>query len=108
MFYMGLDLGQRRDHSAIAVVERLENSGRLQLRLLERVPLGTAYPAVVERVRTIAACQEVRGQFRVAVDATGVGAPVVDLLRMARLGCEVTATRTISSWIPCTWVKPQE
>lgn len=99
MFYMGLDLGQRRDHSAIAVVERFENVpawqavaiGSLRLRLVERVPLGTPYPAVVERVRKIALSSEVRGRFGMAVDATGVGAPVVDLLRTARLGCEVTA-----------------
>ncbi|HYA16606.1 MAG TPA: hypothetical protein VEF06_04025 [Bryobacteraceae bacterium] len=96
---MGLDLGQRRDHSAIAVVERSEAlppwqglaPRELRLRLVERVPLGTPYPAVVERVKAIATSARVKGDLRLAVDATGVGAPVVDLLRTARLGFEVTA-----------------
>jgi hypothetical protein len=99
VYYVGLDLGQRRDHSAIAVVERMElyrayeaaRFDHLRVRLLERVPLGTPYPAVVERVRSIATHHEIAGQCVVVVDGTGVGAPVVDLLKQARLGCEVIA-----------------
>jgi hypothetical protein len=99
MFYMGLDLGQRRDHSAIAVVERRDKQQAFQsaemdslaVRLVERVPLGTSYPAVVERVREIAQRPELQGQCCLTVDATGVGAPVVDLLREAGLGCEICA-----------------
>ncbi|MCU1263596.1 MAG: hypothetical protein JWO80_6481 [Bryobacterales bacterium] len=90
MFYIGLDLGQRQDHSAIAVVE-LCGGGMLGVRRVERVPLGTTYPRVVERVRTIVQHPYVAGQCRLAVDGTGLGAPVVDLLRAARLGCEVCA-----------------
>ena len=48
MFYLGLDLGQRRDHSAIAVIEK--RNALMLVRHLERVALGTPYPAVVERV----------------------------------------------------------
>ena len=33
---------------------------------------------------------EVRGHCALVVDATGVGAPVVDMLRAARLGCEMS------------------
>src|ERR1019366_929588 len=92
-FYLGLDLGQRQDHSAIAVVEKLEQ-GRpygepvfeaLLVRHAERVPLGTTYPEVVERVRTLLETPEIEGQCELVVDATGVGAPVVDLLRLAGL-----------------------
>jgi len=99
MFYVGLDLGQRRDHSAIAVLERWD-AGRpflgsgmkfLEVRYLERVPLGTPYTRVVERVRALVQDAQLAGQVALAVDATGVGAPVVDLLRSARLGCDVTA-----------------
>jgi hypothetical protein len=50
------------------------------VRHAERVPLGTTYPQVVERVRTLLGMPEVEGQCEVVVDATGVGAPVVDLL----------------------------
>ena len=99
MFYRGVDLGQRRDHTAIAVVERWD-AGRpfltpvmrfLEVRYLERVPLGTPYTLVAERVRELVQDERLAGQVAVAVDATGVGAPVVDLLRAARLGCGVTA-----------------
>ncbi len=98
MFYIGLDLGQRRDHTAIAVVERRAEAGgyyrdtsTLDVRGILRVPLGTSYPGVVERVREVAERGELRGQCCLVVDGTGVGAPVVDLLRAARLGCEICA-----------------
>lgn len=99
MFTIGLDLGQRHDFSAIAVVQRREQRRAYQapvfhsvaLRLIERVPLGTPYPAVVERVRRLAQHPALVGQCRVVMDATGVGAPVVDLLRSAGLGCELCA-----------------
>jgi hypothetical protein len=88
LFYLGLDLGQRRDHTAVAIVERREF---LLVRHLERMPLGTPYPSVVARVREMVQDEKVSGQCAVAVDGTGVGAPVVDLLRGAGLGCELSA-----------------
>jgi len=99
MFYAGLDLGQRRDHSAIAVVERMELVRAFQapifhsllVRHVERVPLGTPYPRVVARVREIVRHGEVHGRCALAVDGTGVGAPVVEMLRAAQLGCEISA-----------------
>jgi hypothetical protein len=99
MFYVGLDLGQRRDHSAIVVIERLESRRAflapgfdgLQVRYVERVPLGTPYPMVVERVREIVNHRELFGQCLLAVDGTGVGAPVVEMLRSAGLGCAINA-----------------
>jgi hypothetical protein len=86
MFYIGLDLGQRRDHSAVAVVEK---RARLEVRHLERVALGTPYPLVVERVSEVVRRAHGFGPCCLVVDATGVGAPVVDLLRQAQLGCEL-------------------
>jgi hypothetical protein len=52
------------------------------------VALGTPYTEVVARVREIV--QRI-GQWVVVVDGTGVGEPVVDALRRAGLGCEITA-----------------
>ena len=62
-YFVGVDFGQSRDFTAIAVVERAETTGEwdavmfawkkvvsLQLRYLERIALGTPYPEVVERV----------------------------------------------------------
>lgn len=99
MFYIGLDLGQRRDHSAIAVVQKIERLRpygpsefhRLLVRHLERVPLGTPYTAVVALIREIVQHPDLRGQCALVVDGTGVGAPVVDGLRAAWLGCELCA-----------------
>ena len=59
---VGVDLGQSRDFTVLAVLERAEVTGEfdpamfalrkkvgLRLRRLERVPLGTPYPEIVER-----------------------------------------------------------
>jgi hypothetical protein len=95
-------LGKVHDHSAIAVVERAELTGAwdpvtyayrkeaaLRLRYLERVALGTPYPEVADRVTRVAGSRELLGRCQMAVDATGVGQAVVDLIRLARPGCRV-------------------
>jgi hypothetical protein len=98
MFFAGLDLGQRRDHSAMVVVEKIENRRafmgtefeRIAVRYAERMALGTPYPLVVERVRKIVRSDDLyHGRCTLTVDATGVGAPVVDMLNAAQLGCPV-------------------
>src|SRR5437867_9477535 len=102
-FFMGLDLGQRCDHSALVVVERAElfldemdwvtyerrRARRYRVRFLERLPLGTPYPDVVERVRRVVRSKGLAGRCTLALDATGVGAPVLDMLRRANLGCGI-------------------
>jgi hypothetical protein len=84
--YIGLDLGQRHDNSAIAIVQRVGEA--VWVRFLERIALGTPYPAVVERMAQIVSRLR---KCAVIVDATGVGGPVIDSLRRAGLGCEITA-----------------
>src|SRR6185312_4085667 len=106
MFYIGVDLGKLQDHSALGVIERPErleeNQWRiynalaplpmvLHVRQIERVPLGTPYPRVVEKIWGMARSRAMAGQCVVVVDATGVGTPVIDMLRAADLGCELTA-----------------
>jgi hypothetical protein len=90
-FYVGLDLGQKRDHAAVAVVEKGADESHFGVRHLERMPLGTPYPDVVERVREMVRDEKLVGRCSLAVDGTGVGAPVVDLLRSAELGCDLSA-----------------
>lgn len=84
---IGIDIGQKRDPTAIAVVEteKREDGYHFLVRHLERLPLGTPYPAVAERVAEIAASVRRRSRRtpHVFVDATGVGQPVVDLMRKA-------------------------
>ena len=104
---IGVDLGKMRDHSAIAVVRRPETfvrtatlhpwtviderrDGPAALIHMEKIPLGTPYVKVVERIRQVAQHPELgAGKRQVVVDATGVGMPVVDMLRAVRLGCEL-------------------
>src|SRR4029079_12250152 len=59
------------------------------LRHVERMALGTPYPAVVERVREVLGSRELAGRCELVVDGTGVGRPVVDMLLEAGLGCRV-------------------
>ena len=97
MNFVGLDLGQKRDFSALAVVERVDArlawmgpAPPLGVRYLERMELGTPYPAVVARVCEILQDPQMLGQSHLVVDATGVGAPVLDLLRAARVRANIT------------------
>ena len=96
MFYVGLDLGKMRDYSALAVVERedrlcwtpaIPSPPVLRVRHLERFPLGTPYMRVVARVSELTCHSNLNGVSHLVVDATGVGVPVVESLRAARLGC---------------------
>src|SRR5436190_1240149 len=70
-YLVGVDLGQASDPTAIAILEARSDLSGLRLRHLERVPLGTPYPAVVERVRRITASAPLAGRCHVVVDATG-------------------------------------
>jgi hypothetical protein len=113
-YIAGLDLGQAQDFTALAVLERAEPAGEpgvsngcmgrtvtipagpprrqapepkrertYAVRHLERFGLGTSYPAVVERVVKLFAEPPLAG-CTLAVDMTGVGRAVVDMLVKAR------------------------
>jgi hypothetical protein len=99
---IGLDIGQRRDYSAIAILDWVEEfDGRrdpvtydfirrkiVRLRHVERVHIGTPFSGVVNRVAKIVSDPPLQG-CTLVVDATGVGAPVVELLRSERLPCRL-------------------
>lgn len=101
-YYVGVDLGQKQDYTAVAVVERADEvtgfcyvewmpvtERRYALRHLQRLRLGTPYPEVVERIRELVQSDALRGQCTLVADATGVGGPVMDLLRASDPGCEL-------------------
>jgi len=83
-FFVGLDLGQAQDYTALSVVEVIpEKRGKktvnnFQIRHLQRFPLGTPYPDIVKSVVSLL---DSIGKGELVVDATGVGRPVVDLLK---------------------------
>jgi hypothetical protein len=85
-YFAGVDLGQRQDPTALAVIEWNGEAVALSLRHLERMPLGTPYPEVAERVsRRMRSRQLAGGRRHLIVDGTGVGPAVVDLLRQKDL-----------------------
>jgi hypothetical protein len=82
---IGVDIGQKHDPTALVVAEAADgNQPSFIVRMLHRLDLGTPYPQVVERVAEV--CEHVTARVgqspsSIKVDATGVGAPVFDLLR---------------------------
>jgi hypothetical protein len=100
--FIGLDLGQRNDYSALVILERViertqerdfttyawkvTEVQRLGVVHAERIALGTPYPDVVRYVAGAARHCAGLGRTFLAVDVTGVGAAVWDLLREQNLG----------------------
>jgi hypothetical protein len=106
---VGVDLGQSCDPSALAVVEHTKGvmdagteierhcglsadkqtpAERVDVRHLERLPLGLSYPAVVQRVQDLLAEPPLCGYDKVkpaelVIDETGVGRAVGDIFTAA-------------------------
>lgn len=103
---VGADIGQLRDPTAVVVAEVVRQEvPRPQavyvVRHVERLPLGTEYPVVAARIGDIVArlrradavererlwaSKDRQTPIFVMADATGVGRPVVELLRDALVG----------------------
>ncbi|HQE97203.1 MAG TPA: hypothetical protein PKY20_03305 [Methanothrix sp.] len=81
-FYIGLDLGQASDYTALIIIESIPDPGGkiYHVRRLERIR-GEPYPKVAEKVRAIMTSSALSGRTALVVDQTGVGRPVVDLLK---------------------------
>jgi hypothetical protein len=96
-FIFGVDLGQAKDYTAIVVLERIEEltgeaakgqwlkQVRYEISHLERPSLGTPYPAIIERLKERIARLPDHERLKIVVDRTGVGRPVVDLMRKEKL-----------------------
>jgi hypothetical protein len=100
MISIGVDIGQKRDPTAIAVAEIARRPAapdrdetHFLIRYLGRLPLGTPYPEVARRVAEVAdrAKNESGDSPTVYLDATGVGQPVVDLVAERRRGGRLIA-----------------
>ena len=127
MYYLGLDLGQMQDYTALTVLQRIKPEpppaqpepairGRqsvggpfatirsaprpvsaptdgYHLRHVERLPLGTSYTAVAERVLAVQRSGPLASADTVVVaDTTGVGLPVFEMLK----GAGVTGLRGVT------------
>jgi hypothetical protein len=106
-YFVGLDLGQSQDFSAISVLQQdwdfLEKAYLYQLRYLERAPLGTRYSSrhpdedsVTRRVKKILLSDNLNGSKEkkiprpieppfLVLDHTGVGGPISELFEERRL-----------------------
>ena len=107
MIYVGVDLGKLESHSAIVVLERLEEVStdladvlravgprvRFVVRYGERLALDTDYTVVVKRVKQVVGQLMSRGSVVLVVDETGVGVPVVEDMRRAAMGCPLYAVK---------------
>jgi hypothetical protein len=102
--FVGLDLGQAQDYTALAVLSRPRVTGSeppaarqppYDVPHLHRFPLGTPYPTIVASVVELLRTPLLRGSVLV-VDQTGVGRAVVDMLTDAMTG------RVTCHFIPVT------
>jgi hypothetical protein len=89
-YYSGLDLGQSQDYTALAVLERTRKEGKchFSLRHLQRFALGTRYTAVCDSLKTLFSVKPLGGTM-LSVDATGVGKPVVDMIKGAKIRAQL-------------------
>jgi hypothetical protein len=102
-YFIGLDLGQTADFTALCVLERPPLARGADpaepevysLRHLQRFPLGTPYTEIVPAVAKLAGTQPLGGNAALVVDQTGVGRALVDMLmRTPGIGRVVPVTIT--------------
>ena len=80
-YWIGWDPGQSQDYSAIAILKKMLDK-TYQVQHLERLALGTPYPAQVEKVYSMMHRKPLdKADVTLCIDATGIGAAVVDLAR---------------------------
>jgi hypothetical protein len=84
-FTLGLDLGQSRDPSALAIVRRVLAPRFLEphyhVQHLHRWPLGTSYPAIGDDVKALMGRRELCARSCCVLDYTGCGRPVLDMMK---------------------------
>jgi hypothetical protein len=121
VYLAGLDLGRPHEFTALAVLERTEvlspdDSTRTvhhyAVRHLERMPPATPYPEVFARLTGVFAAPSLHG-CKLVVDYTGVGRPVLDMLRKAKVGASiiplfVTSGKSSSSDERGGWLVPRQ
>lgn len=95
---VGVDIGKMRDYTALVVTSDVLRDGThyFATHSVERLPLGTPYPAVVDRIVEVIAKLEAKNERRrdageralrreLLIDSTGVGGALIDLVRESGL-----------------------
>jgi hypothetical protein len=80
-YTIGLDPGKEHDPTALAVIEFDHSTDDLRLRGLHRFRLGTPYTDLPGLLEHRLSSPPLAGRVRLAIDATGLGAPIVDQFR---------------------------
>lgn len=97
--FLGLDLGQAQDYSALAIITRIGNAVEeyaFHCVHLQRWPLRTSYPSIVAAMlKMIAKLPAADAKPVLAVDATGVGAPVIDLFQRETFAADLMPIQII-------------
>lgn len=81
-FYIGVDLGQKYDHSVVAMVQK-DSDGHVHLIQLEEFPLRSEYAAVLGWIKVLT--RKFDRVVRVLIDQTGVGEVFVEEAQKAGL-----------------------
>jgi hypothetical protein len=101
--FVGVDLGQSQDYTAVCIVRRVEEDGHkpvFQVGHLSRFPLATTYTDIVRRVAERMLIPQLRGKAELVLDMTGVGRPIYDLFRefgLSPIGVNITGGSTITN-----------
>lgn len=105
--FFGLDLGQSKDFSALCVIEAISHKADHKLNEitelncihLQRWQLRTPYPVivadVVRKINSLDPSHSVDRKPVLAVDATGVGAPVVDLFKREQINADLVPIQIV-------------
>jgi hypothetical protein len=81
-YTLGIDPGQSADPTALALLEQDQVDQPIyRLRALHRFPIGTPYTELPRALWSRLTTDPLDGHVKLAIDATGVGAPVVDYFR---------------------------
>jgi hypothetical protein len=94
-YFIGLDLGQAQDPTAVCIVERKGDikTGVCHVPQLKRYALGTSYNAIVDDLAE--KLKKAPQGTRLILDGTGVGRAVVDMItgheKLRQTGVQITA-----------------
>ena len=88
-YYAGLDLGKLQDHSALAIIQREDDT--LKLVYTHEFPLETPYTEVI--AHTTRANQQFHLQ-KLLTDQTGIGEPILDTMQEQGITCAEGAKLT--------------
>lgn len=101
-YFMGLDLGRKRDHSALVILERTLEAintryvdittrwkQSLIVRYARQFPLGKSYGDLTQEVARVYRSTEKLGPVTLVFDQTGVGDAVDELIRENLRGAKI-------------------